>query len=77
MKFQEFIQASEQLIETLDCQATAKDARFIIRKIENQVISEQGKPLRDWSQQEHEAAIKKASFHFDNCNIDRIVSEQE
>ena len=77
MKFQEFIQASEQLTETLDCQATAKHVRFLIRKIENNVIREQNKPLQDWSQQEHEAAIKKASLHFDNCNIDRIAPEQE
>lgn len=77
MKFQDFIQASEQLTETLDCQATAKHVRFLIRKIENNVIREQNKPLRDWSQEEHQAAIQRASFHFDNCNIDRIVPEQE
>lgn len=75
MKFQEFIQASEQLTETLDCQATAKNARFLIRKIENKVIGEQNKPLQEWSQQEHANAIKKASFHFDMCNVEHVVSE--
>ena len=75
MKFQDFIQASEQLTETLDCQATAKHVRFLIRKIENNVIREQNKPMRDWSQQEHANAIKKASFHFDMCNVEHVVLE--
>lgn len=75
MRFQDFIQASEQLTETLDCQATAKNARFLIRKIENKVIREQNKPLQEWSQQEHANAIKKASFHFDMCNVEHVVSE--
>ena len=75
MRFQDFIQASEQLTETLDCQATAKNARFLIRKIENKVIREQNKPLQEWSQHEHANAIKKASFHFDMCNVEHVVPE--
>ncbi len=77
MKFQDFIQASEQLTETLYCQRTAKDARFLIRKIENKVIKEQGKPLQEWSQEEHANAIKKASFHFDMCNVEHVVPDTE
>ena len=70
MKFQDFIQASEQLTETLH--AFSLPTRNAIRDIENRIIQSELNPVQEWSQKQHREAIQRAKEYFDQKGIEYI-----
>jgi cytoplasmic iron level regulating protein YaaA (DUF328/UPF0246 family) len=71
MKFQEFIQASEQLTETLH--AFSLPTRNAIRDIENRIIQSEPNQIQEWSQSQHREAIQRAKQYFDKKGIEYIA----
>lgn len=63
MKFQDFIQASEQL------DSNFLQLRMEIREIENRIIHSEPNPVEEWSQNQHRQAIQRAKEHFDALGI--------
>jgi hypothetical protein len=66
MKFQDFIQASEQL------DSNFLQLRMEIREIENRIIQNEPNPVQEWSQSQHKEAIQKVKQHFDMRGIEYI-----
>jgi|688.fasta_scaffold1699954_2 hypothetical protein len=70
MRFQDFIQASEQLTETLHYSLPTRNA---IRDIENRIIQSEPNDLQEWSQNQHREAIQRAKQYFDEKGIEYMA----